>query len=443
MKSTLKQKQNSGGKLRDILRQNRRSGSGGIYSVCSAHPWVIEASIQQAIEDSSIFLVESTSSQVNQDGGYTGQAPQAFADFIHSTARRTGLSVDRVVLGGDHLGPFPWRSQDAAIAMGKAYALVRACVLAGYQKIHLDASMPCADDLQNPLDAGVVARRAAVLAEAAERAFAELPPGSEPPVYVIGTEVPVPGGETEAGAPPGVTAADHVQHTLETFQAAFAERKLSDAWARVIALVVQPGFEFGDEVVFPYDRDKARHLSAALPKEPLIVYEAHSTDYQSSQALREMVEDHFAILKVGPWLTFAFREVIFALSAMERELLLGKKGIRLSEVPRALEKAMLRDPSYWRSYYHGDEAQQRFSRVYSYSDRCRYYWPVPEVQEEISRLLANLENQALPATLISQFLPLEYEAVRAGFQRARPRDLICLHIQAILRRYAKACGLGN
>jgi D-tagatose-1,6-bisphosphate aldolase subunit GatZ/KbaZ len=394
------------------------------------------------MEDNSIFLVESTSSQVNQDGGYTGQGPQAFANFIHSTARRIGLSVDQVVLGGDHLGPFPWRNQDASIAMEKAYALVKACVLAGYQKIHLDASMPCADDPQNPLDAEVVARRAAVLAEAAERAFAELPPSSEPPVYVIGTEVPAPGGETEAGAPPDVTAADQVQHTLETFQSAFAKRKLSDAWERVIALVVQPGVEFGDEVVFPYDREKARHLSRALPKEPLIVYEAHSTDYQSSQALREMVEDHFAILKVGPWLTFAFREVIFALSAMERELLSGGKAIRLSEVPQALEMAMLRDPSYWRSYYHGDETQQRFSRVYSYSDRCRYYWPVSEVQEEISRLLANLENQMLPATLISQFLPLEYEAIR-GLHRARPRDLICLHIQAILRRYATACGLGN
>jgi len=443
MKFTLQQKQSSGEKLKNLLRQNRRSCSGGLYSVCSAHPWVIEAAIQQAMQDNTIFLVESTSSQVNPEGGYTGQSPQAFVDFVYSTARRAGFSVDQVVFGGDHLGPFPWRSQDASIAMEKAYALVRACVLAGYQKIHLDASMPCADDPPNTLDAEVVAQRAAVLAEAAERAFAELPPGSEPPVYVIGTEVPAPGGETKAGAPPDVTAADHVQHTLETFQSAFAERKLSDAWERVIALVVQPGVEFGNEVVFPYDREKARHLSVALPKEPLIVYEAHSTDYQSSQALSEMVEDHFAILKVGPWLTFAFREVIFALGAMERELLWGKKALHLSEVPQALEHAMLRDPSYWRSYYHGDEAQQRFSRVYSYSDRCRYYWPVPEVQGEISRLLANLENQVLPATLISQFLPLEYEAVRVGLHGARPGDLICLHIQAILRRYAMACGLGN
>jgi len=442
MKFAVQHKPGSGEKLRDLLKENRCSGTGGIYSVCSANPWVIEAAVQQATEDNTIFLVESTSSQVNQDGGYTGQAPQAFADFIHSTARRLGLSVDQVALGGDHLGPFPWRNQAASIAMEKACALVRACVLAGYQKIHLDASMPCADDPRT-LDAEVVAQRAAVLAEAAERAFAELPHSSEPPVYVIGTEVPAPGGETEAGAPPSVTAADHVQHTLETFHSAFAARTLSDAWDRVIALVVQPGVEFGDEVVFAYDREKARHLSTALPKEPLIVYEAHSTDYQSARALTEMVEDHFAILKVGPWLTFAFREVIFALSAMERELFWGKKAIRLSEVPRALEAAMLRDPSYWRSYYHGDEAQQRFSRIYSYSDRCRYYWPVPEVQEEICRLLANLENRALPATLISQFLPLEYEAVRLRPHLARARDLIRLHIQAILCLYATACGPQN
>lgn len=441
MKFALQPKQSSGEKLKDLLKQNRRSGSGGVYSVCSAHPRVLEAAIQQAMEDNTIFLVESTSSQVNQEGGYTGQVPQAFADFIHSTARRAGLSGDQVVLGADHLGPFPWRNQGASIAMEKAYALVRACVLAGYQKVHLDASMPCADDPHNPLDARVIAQRAAVLAEAAEKAFTELPPGSDPPVYVVGTEVPAPGGETEPGAPPAVTTSDHVLHTLETFRSAFAERKLSAAWERVIALVVQPGVEFGDDVVFPYDRERTRPLSAALPKELPIVYEAHSTDYQSTQALSEMVEDHFAILKVGPWLTFAFREAIFALSAMERELLGGNKAIRLSEVRQALENAMLWNPSHWRSYYHGDEAQQRFSRAYSYSDRCRYYWHEAEVQEEIKRLLVNLENQSLPATLLSQFLPLEYVATRVGSRSARPRDLVRSHIKAILHRYAKACGL--
>jgi D-tagatose-1,6-bisphosphate aldolase subunit GatZ/KbaZ len=443
MKSWGDQKPDSGARLREIVEHNRRSSSGGVYSVCSAHPSVIEAAVQQAMVDGGILCVESTSSQVNQEGGYTGQAPQAFADFIHATARSAGFPEDQIVLGGDHLGPFPWRNQEASIAMEKACALVRACVLAGYKKIHLDASMACADDLQTPLEAHLIAQRAAALGEAAERALAELPPDADPPVYVIGTEVPVPGGETEPGAPPAVTLSDHVQETLDTFHSAFTDRKLSAAWERIIALVVQPGVEFGDEVVFAYDRGKARLLSASLPPDIPIAYEAHSTDYQPAQALRELVEDHFAILKVGPWLTFAYREAIFALSAIERELLGGSRTHRLSEVRQALEDAMLRNPSYWRSYYHGDEAKQHFARAYSYSDRCRYYWPETEVQEEVERLLANLEGQLLPPPLISQYLPLEYEAYHSGAVSLTSRDLVRAHIQAVLRGYAQACRVRN
>ena len=440
MKSVATRKSSSSARLKEIVERNRRSRGSGVYSVCSAHPSVVEAAFHNAIADQALFCVESTSSQVNQEGGYTGQTPREFSGFIHSAARIAGFPLDQIVLGGDHLGPFPWRNQHASVAMEKAHELVRACVLAGYQKVHLDASMACADDPQDaPLDAHVIAKRAAVLAEAAESAFEELPIGSVPPMYVIGTEVPAPGGETTAGAPPAVTPTDHVEHTLESFRSAFVQRGFDAAWERVIALVVQPGVEFSDDVVFPYDREKARDLCSALPRDLPIVYEAHSTDYQSTQSLREMVEDHFAILKVGPWLTFAFREAIFALSAMERELLGDSKLTGLSQVRQALENAMLRNPQYWRSYYQGDEAKLHFSRAYSYSDRCRYYWHEAEVQNEIARLFVNLEDKLLPATLVSQYLPLEYEAHRAGSLSTRPRDLVRHHIQVILCQYAKAC----
>jgi D-tagatose-1,6-bisphosphate aldolase subunit GatZ/KbaZ len=439
MKSASENKTTSVGKLLEIVQQNRVTGDGGVYSVCSAHPAVIDAAVRQALTDSEVLCVESTSSQVNQEGGYTGQKPQEFANFIHLQAKNAGLPANQIVLGGDHLGPFPWRNHQSSTAMEKARELVRACVLAGYQKIHLDASMPCADD-PTALDPAVVAKRAAVLAEAAESASLELPAGSDPVVYVIGTEVPAPGGETLPGTAPAATHSDHVQQTLDTFQSAFAERNLAGAWKRVIALVVQPGVEFGDDVVFLYDRAKAQLLSSALPKDLSIVYEAHSTDYQTTQSLTELVEDHFAILKVGPWLTFAFREAVFALSAIETELLGEKKAVRLSAVRGALESAMLRNPMYWKSYYHGDEEKQRFARAYSYSDRCRYYWPEKEVQQEVERLLANLKDQLLPSTLISQYLPLEYELHSTGLLELRPRDLTRAHIQAVLQHYSKACG---
>ena len=300
---------NSISSLQNVVMRNRLSGKGGVYAVCSAHPWVIEAAIQQAKEDDSVLHVESTSSQVNQLGGYSGQTPGQFADFVHSAARRMGFPRDRILLGGDHLGPFPWRAEASDLALKKAYELVRACVLAGYGKIHLDASMACADDAK-VLSGHMVAQRAAVLCEAAEEALKDLPPGAARPLYVIGTEVPAPGGESDSGASPVVTTVENLHQTLQIFEQAFAERGLSAAWQRVAGVVVQPGVEFGDDVVFEYDGIRARLLSAGLPRSPSLVYEAHSTDYQSSSALAQMVEDHFAILKVGPWLTFAFREAV-------------------------------------------------------------------------------------------------------------------------------------
>jgi D-tagatose-1,6-bisphosphate aldolase subunit GatZ/KbaZ len=434
----LSESQHAGAGLKDIIRRNRSSEAVGVYAVCSAHAQVIAAAAREAHENESVLHVESTSSQVNQFGGYTGQNPEQFAGFVRALARDAGLSGDRVLLGGDHLGPFPWRHEPASVAMDKARTLVWACVLAGYQKIHLDASMACADDPKSGLDERTIADRAAALCETAENAFRELPPKSPSLLYVVGTEVPAPGGESSSEESISVTAAGHVQSTLEAFKRAFDKRGLHSAWKRVIGLVVQPGVEFGESNVFDHNRRRAKALSSALPSSPLLVYEAHSTDYQLASSLKQLVEDHFAILKVGPELTFAFREAVFALSAIEHEMLRGK-ATRLSNVREALEAAMLRNPSYWRDYYRGDENQLRISRFYSYSDRCRYYWNETEVNAEIELLNENLTTFSPGLTLVSQYLPLEYEAIRVGSLQTLPSEMIRHHIRTVLHKYATAC----
>jgi len=425
--------------LQDLIARNRCEERVGSYAVCSAHPAVIDAAIQEAVDDGWFLHVESTSSQVNQQGGYTGQTPQHFANAVHSAARLAGLSPERVLVGGDHLGPYPWRAEPASQAMEKACELVRACVLAGYRKIHLDASMACGDD--SGLTEDTIAHRAALQCKAAETANSELPDTLPPLLYVIGSEVPAPRGESDSGGRPAVTPADNVHRTLETFRSAFAQRGLSAAWERVIALVVQPGVDFGEKEIFDYDRVQAQSLSAALPSNHSLVYEAHSTDYQTAGALAQLVEDHFAILKVGPWLTFAYREAIFSLSSIERELLGRGKGYRLSQVREALETAMLQNPVHWRSYYQGDKDEQSFSRAFSYSDRCRYYWHESIVQSEVTRLFENLSTTQVPLPLISQNLPSQYEAICAGKLQNNPEMLVQKHIRNVLRLYADACGV--
>ncbi len=144
---------------------------------------------------------------------------------------------------------------------------------------------------------------------------------------------------------------------LEVTQAEFFRQGLESAWQWVIALVVQPGVEFGDDFVLDYRPEAAqdlKHFSETTP----FVYEAHSTDYQVKENLRRLVHDHFAILKVGPALTFALREAVFALALVENELV---SSIQRSHLVERLDEAMLREPAYWSSHYRGTEQEVAFA----------------------------------------------------------------------------------
>lgn len=418
--------------LGEILDRHRDRQAVGITSVCSASPLVIQAACEQAVADGSAVLIEATSNQVDQFGGYTGLRPDGFRDLVHTIADQAGLPRERVVLGGDHLGPNVWRSLPGEQAMKHADDLVRAYVEAGYTKIHLDCSMACADDAP-PLTDDVVAARAARLAAVAEEAADRA--GLAGPRYVIGTEVPVPGGaheEIEALTPTSPAAA---RTTIEAHRQAFARAGLDEAWARVVALVVQPGVEFDAVHVVDYDRSRTGELSRMIEAEPL-VFEAHSTDYQTTANLTALVEDHWAILKVGPGLTFALREALFALAAIEAETV--PEGQR-SELPAVVDDVMLRHPRWWEGYYEGEECARRIQRRYSYSDRLRYYWPEADVADAVDRLVANLRAAPPPLPLISAYLPDQYVRVREGLLSPDPVALALDRVRDVLRAYATAC----
>jgi len=429
-------------RMAEILRENREGRRVGVFSICSANRYVLEAGMRQAARNESLLLIESTSNQVNQFGGYTGQTPADFVEFVSAIAREQNFPEDQVVLGGDHLGPHPWKSEPAASAMKKGCALVRDYVRAGYTKIHLDASMHCADDYaERPLSDEIVGARAAMLCEAAENAREGLADDWPAPVYVVGTEVPIPGGGRADTEPPEVTKTEDLERTLKLTRKAFTRRGLEAAWKQVIAVVVQPGIEFRDATVFPYELSKTERLASFCVQGWTGVYEAHSTDYQAAKALQQMVRDHFGILKVGPWLTFAFREAIFALAQMEEEWLGGRPGMLLSKVREALEQAMVRIPAHWQGHYHGDENALRFARKYSYSDRSRYYWPQRDVGVSVQQLLSNLAANPAPTSLLSQYLPVQCEQVRSGELANHPLDLIRSKITQVLDIYAGACGV--
>ncbi len=425
-----------------LMKDNKEGRPRGIYSICSAHPDVIRAGMMQAKADNSIVLIESTSNQVDQFGGYTGMVPAEFVEYVNGLAEEMDFPGEKILLGGDHLGPNAWQNLPAAEAMKNARDLIAAYVKVGYQKIHLDASMFCADDegdRHKPLADEIVSSRAAELCKVAEDTWKEFCSDKPKPIYIIGTEVPVPGGAQEEEETVTPTPASEAAHTMAVTKKAFLDLGLSDAWSRVIALVVQPGVEFGDDQVFHYDSAAAADLSALIHEDPQFVYEAHSTDYQSESGLSQLVKDHYCILKVGPWMTFAFREALFALEDMEKELL-GGSGRNLSGLRETLELVMTDNPGYWKKYYPGTEEQQLFKRKYSFSDRSRYYWPDARLDESIALLKKNLDEKGIPLSMLSQFMPNQYNAVQEGRIKLTARELILNRIQDIMGIYARACG---
>ncbi|MCD6117465.1 D-tagatose-bisphosphate aldolase, class II, non-catalytic subunit [bacterium] len=425
-----------------IISSHKQGRPAGIYSVCSSNKFVIEAAMKQAEIDGGNLLIESTSNQVNQFGGYTGMTPAKFVTFVRNIADSMDFDFNRVILGGDHLGPNAWQNERAGDAMAKASGMVREYAVNGFRKIHLDASMRCADD-PYPLDEQIVAERAAELCGVVEKALSDNSDTQQLPLYVIGTEVPVPGGAKEALKDVSVTEVEDVQKTIDITKQAFLSRGLESAWERVIAVVVQPGVEFSDTAIVEYDSEKARKLSKFIENEPNLVYEAHSTDYQKKDSLQQMVKDHFAILKVGPWLTFAFREAVFALSFMENEWLSHKKDILLSDIQNVLDKAMQANPVYWQNYYHGDSDEILFAKKYSYSDRVRYYWSDQNVNNALSLLLNNLTENPVPMTLLSQYMPEQYDSVKGGKIANKPVELIQDKIMKVTGIYSEATNLSD
>jgi D-tagatose-bisphosphate aldolase class II non-catalytic subunit len=410
--------------LREIVAANRAGTGRGIPSYCTAHPETLAAILGAYRDGEGPILIEATCNQVNQFGGYTGMTPKAFRGFVEDLARAQGVDPTRLILGGDHLGPNPWKGEPAAVAMDKARAMVAAFVEAGFSKIHLDASMACADDAG--LDDVTMAGRAAELAAVAEAGASDID-------YVIGTEVPVPGGETEVLDSLAATRPEAARRTFEIHRDAFARAGLQAAFERVVGVVVQPGVDFGNDQVFAFDAQKAAALSAVVPGLPGAAFEAHSTDYQSLAGLSGLVAGHFAILKVGPELTFAFRQAVVAMAHIEAEM-----GVtRPSEILSVLMGEMRANPREWRSYV-APGPREEAMMLYGLSDRVRYYWPRPAIQAALQKLYANVIAARPEPGLVAQFTGGMVEG--SGDAETLPQRIIAQMVGAVVGKYRAAAG---
>ena len=425
--------------LLEMIKLQKNGEAVGIYSACTANEYVLRACMQRAKETGSYCLIEATANQVDQYGGYTGKKPIDFMNFVKELAKLEDFPIDRLILGGDHLGPLTFSKLNEKEAMAEAKTLIHDYVKAGFTKIHIDTSMKVNDDdINSRLSDETIARRGAYLASVAEEAYKELLQENKNavhPVYIIGSEVPIPGGSQDAkDLGVEVTKPEDFKKTYETFKKAFVDAGIKDAFDYCIAIVVQPGVEEKDAGCTEYDRSKATSLMAAIKEYPNIVFEGHSTDYQTKIKLRELVEDGVGILKIGPGLTFAYREALFALAYAEKECIDLDSQSHFMET---LDEEMIKEPKYYAKHYYGTDKEIALKRKYSFSDRCRYYLPKENVDKSINKLINNFKN-GVPLNLLSQFMPRQYTKVREGVIDNNPVSLIKDHIIDTINDYLYA-----
>lgn len=418
----------------EIVRRQKSGESVGCFSVCSGNFLVIEAALRRAKAYDQSLVIEATANQVSPEGGYTGLTPERFRGLVESKARDVHFPLSKLYFGGDHLGPLTYKHLPAEEAMKKAKDLVASYVAAGYTKIHLDASMPLGGE--KGLSVKTIANRTAELAKACEVQLEKNHLKSEL-VYVVGSEVPTPGGETHLADALSPTTPNCFRETVEAMQLAFVEHGIEACFEKVVGIVVQPGVEFSQFGVYSYNQALAKPLTDALKAYPQFVFEGHSTDYQTTDKLKQMVEDGIAFLKVGPALTFSLREAIFSLTHIERSL--GGDGPSWES---DLDTLMLEDETHWKQHYFGEKHDVALARKYSYSDRARYYLSHPKMEKATEALFQRLDSQwgRCPLPLIRQFMPREYEQLRAHKIELSSRELVIAHIGCVIDQYYEAVG---
>ncbi|TOM48325.1 hypothetical protein CGH75_25675 [Vibrio parahaemolyticus] len=152
--------------------------------------------------------------------------------------------------------------------------------------------------------------------------------------------------------------------------------------------------------------------------------------------MKQLVQGHFAILKVGPALTFALREALFALAEMEAQLVAPEKNSQFKQV---VDSVLLDDTKYWKAYYGEKHSTAMTNLHFSFSDRIRYYWTDERIQKAVDTMSQNLDEVGIPLSVLSQYLPNQYLKVSSGDLASDSTSLIIDKIGEVVGQYARAC----
>jgi len=386
-------------------------------SFCTSNFDVIKAIILYAKVKNLPILIESTSSQVNQFGGYTNNKPYQFKNKIFKICSELNYPKKKIMLGADHLGPFPWLEYKGLTAWKNSINLLKSCIKSNYKKIHIDTCYDLKD--QKKLSKKDIIKKSLDLFKIAKKKNI---------FFVFGTETPFPGSMSNLKE--GFTKVETLKKEVNIYLKYFKTINYKSRFAYVI----EPRMSFSH---FKSSKPKILLLKKHVDfsKKKNFFFEAHSTDYQSQSVLRKLVLNNFKFLKVGPELTFFFLKAILAMEKIEKDFSKYKK----SKITKVLLLNMNKYPTYWQKYYKGSKSYIQKLLLQSQLDRIRYYWDKKEVSKSIFLLKKNI-NKLKINLILSQ---LKYDKSKLNiFKNSKITNfefVVLIFLKKTPEKYYKAC----
>ena len=367
-------------------------------------------------------LIESTSNQVNQFGGYTGLKPLQFKQKVDKLCKSVKLPSKLLIIGGDHLGPLPWKNVNKKSAMKNAKILVKKCLNAKYKKIHIDTAIVCRDEKN--IDRNIIVNRC-------EEILKSLTKNDLKNVFiVVGTEVPFAGGGDHLK--PVITKLESIKKEYLLYSKIFKQKKILKK--KPFALVIDPGIGFNNLAITTTNLFGFRKKNS-FSKKNNFYFEAHSSDYQSRTDLKRLVENNFKFLKVGPELTYIYSKSIFKMQSIEK-LIYTKK---LSDIDSVLLSEMNINKKYWKSYYKGPKKKIDFLLFNSYLDRSRYYWNKKKVINSKKILFKNINKLNENLFLRSFNLTKRKLKIKKLLKLSNTDFITYLFLEKVFAKYYSAC----
>ena len=386
-------------------------------SFCSSNFDVLKSIMIFAKYQNFPVLIESTSNQVNQYGGYSGLKPFQFEKKIRRLAKFIKLNNKSLMIGGDHLGPLPWKDLDEATAMKNSKKLVKDCLKAKYEKIHIDTAIICRGEKK--IDRHTVIQRCdEILSVFSKKDFDNV-------FLVIGTEVPFAGGGHAIKSSP--TTFESIKEEIDLYSTILKKKKK-------FALVIEPGIGFGN---FSVIQAKLKNFGKRLifSKKNNFVYEAHSSDYQKISSLKKLVKNNFKFLKIGPELTYFYAKSIFKMEEFEKKIYKNN----FSNIKNIILKEMKNNNSYWIDYYKAKKKKLDNLKFNSYLDRLRYYWSSKNILNSKKKLFINI-NKINKKKFIRYTDFKEKDLIlKEKLKLNNSEFIIYKSIEPILKRYYSAC----